>query len=142
MGRGAGGSAVPEACRCPPTVGAGAAPGERGCIRVREIGERLRHERMARAVSLEWIREETKISMRYLEALENGEFEKLPGEPYLTGFIRLYARAVGCDPEPILERYQELRSEEAAELEPVQPAPQRRRTFLTRLSETLQWLGL
>jgi len=107
---------------------------------MKEIGEWLRRERTARMVSLESIRDETKITMRYLQALEEGEFDKLPGEPYVKGFIRLYTRAVGCDAEPILERYRELQEKQARQ-EPAKRSPSRGRAFVTKLSETLQWLG-
>jgi len=110
---------------------------------MKEIGEWLRRERTARSVSLESVRDETKITMRFLQALEDGEFEKLPGEPYVSGFIRLYARAVGFDPAPVLAKYREFQAKEAAKRELMQDSrPSRARTFLTKLNEALQWLGL
>ena len=108
---------------------------------MKEIGDWLRRERMERMVTLEAVRDETKISMRYLQALEEGEFGCLPGEPYIKGYIRLYARAVGCDPEPIVRRYQELQGIESLREETKGSPKEKRRTFLTKLSGALQWLG-
>lgn len=109
---------------------------------MKEIGEWLQRERTQREVSLEWIREETKISFRYLQALEQGDFDCLPGEPYVKGFIRSYARAVGCDPDPIVQRYKELKAKETVAAESAKAHASRGRAFLTKVNETLQWLGL
>jgi cytoskeletal protein RodZ len=43
--------------------------------------------------------------MRYLQAIERGEFEKLPGGIYTTSYIRQYAEAAGCDQKLLLDRY-------------------------------------
>lgn len=51
--------------------------------------------REARGISLQQIAETTKISVRYLEAIERGAFERLPGGIYTEGYIRQYARAIG-----------------------------------------------
>jgi transcriptional regulator with XRE-family HTH domain len=51
--------------------------------------------RQARGISLREIADTTKIGMRYLEDIERGAFDKLPGGAYTEGFIRQYASAVG-----------------------------------------------
>ena len=53
--------------------------------------------RRNRGISLEQIAESTKISVRSLEAIEQGEFRKLPGGIYDTSYIRQYARAIEYD---------------------------------------------
>jgi cytoskeletal protein RodZ len=53
--------------------------------------------RRNRGISLEQIAESTKISIRSLEAIEQGEFRKLPGGIYNTSYIRQYARAIEYD---------------------------------------------
>jgi cytoskeletal protein RodZ len=53
--------------------------------------------RRNRGISLEQIAESTKISKRSLEAIEQGEFRKLPGGIYDTSYIRQYARAIEYD---------------------------------------------
>lgn len=80
---------------------------------MRELGEYLRREREARGISLDEIQEITKIRVRYLEAIERGELQEIPGETYVRGFLRNYARAVGLDGQAVLERYKSAR--EAAE---------------------------
>ena len=53
--------------------------------------------RRNRGISLEQIAESTKISIRSLEAIEQGDFRKLPGGIYNTSYIRQYARAIEYD---------------------------------------------
>ncbi len=70
------------------------------------LGENLRREREMRGVSLEEISAATKISIRFLQAIENEEFSKLPGGIFARSFIRMYARYLGLDEESILADYQ------------------------------------
>lgn len=62
-------------------------------------------ERSRRGVTLEQIRETTKIGLFFLQAIENGEFHKLPGGIYSTSYIRQYAQAAGVDANPLLQHY-------------------------------------
>ena len=61
------------------------------------FGDRLRREREMRGVSLEEIAESTKIGTRSLRALEDEDFEKLPGGIFNKGFVRAYSRFLGLD---------------------------------------------
>jgi cytoskeletal protein RodZ len=61
--------------------------------------------RLNRGISLEQIAESTKIGVRLLEAIERGDFRKLPGGIYSTSYIRQYARAIEYDESAILELY-------------------------------------
>ncbi len=61
--------------------------------------------RKNRGISLQEIAEATKISVRALEAIENGDFQKLPGGIYNTSYIRQYARAIDFDEGAILAAY-------------------------------------
>src|SRR5262252_1423185 len=61
--------------------------------------------RRNRGISLEQIAQSTKISVRSLEAIERGEFSKLPGGIYNTSYIRQYARAIDYDESAILSYY-------------------------------------
>src|ERR1700730_5328028 len=65
----------------------------------------LASRRKRSAISLEQISKATKIGIRSLEAIEAGEFEKLPGGVYSTSYIRQYARAIDFDESLILEHY-------------------------------------
>ena len=61
--------------------------------------------RRNRGLSLEQIAQNTKISVRALQAIEEGEFKKLPGGIYHTSYIRQYARAIEFDESEILAYY-------------------------------------
>ena len=59
------------------------------------IGETLRRERLKRNLDFEQISRELKISRRFLEAIENDQFDKLPGGVFAKSFVRQYARLLG-----------------------------------------------
>jgi cytoskeletal protein RodZ len=63
--------------------------------------------RQNRGISLQQIAEATKISVRCLQAIELGDFRKLPGGIYNTSYIRQYARAIDYDEAAILAVYHE-----------------------------------
>ena len=69
------------------------------------FGERLKRERELREVTLEEITSATRIGPRFLEALENEEWEKLPGGVFNRGFVRSVARYLGLDEENFLAEY-------------------------------------
>jgi cytoskeleton protein RodZ len=68
----------------------------------------LQARRVARGVSLQQISRATMITTRYLEAIERGAFEKLPGGVYTTSYLRQYARAIGCDEAALIDYYREV----------------------------------
>ena len=61
--------------------------------------------RRNRGITLEQIAASTKISIRSLEAIERGNFDKLPGGIYDKSYIRQYARAIDYDESQILDVY-------------------------------------
>jgi len=61
------------------------------------FGERLQREREMRGITLEEISESTKITSRCLRALEEEDFDKLPGGVFTKGFVRAYAAYLGLD---------------------------------------------
>ena len=62
----------------------------------------IRHNR---GITLQQIANSTKISIRSLEAIERGDFRKLPGGIYDTSYIRQYARAIDYDESELLAYY-------------------------------------
>lgn len=70
-----------------------------------KFGEDLRTERLARGIALEDITAVTKISQRYLVALEQERFRLLPGGILSKGIVRSYVGALGLDPQDWTERY-------------------------------------
>lgn len=70
-----------------------------------DLGQQLKNARQEKGLSLEDIQSITKIQKRYLESIENGEFQHLPGPFYMKAFVKSYAEAVGLDPEALLAEY-------------------------------------
>ena len=69
------------------------------------FGERLKRERELREVTLEEITQATRIGSRFLRALENEEWDKLPGGVFNRGFVRSIAHYLGLDEEAFLAEY-------------------------------------
>jgi cytoskeleton protein RodZ len=69
------------------------------------FGENLRRERELRGVSLREIADDTKISIRFLQALEQDRVDVLPGGLFRRTFVRQYARYVGLDPERMVAEF-------------------------------------
>ncbi len=69
------------------------------------FGSWLRRQREAREVSLREIADKTKISFRYLEAMEEDRFDLLPAAVFARGFLREYARYVGLNPDEVLNSF-------------------------------------
>lgn len=63
------------------------------------FGENLRRERELRGISLRDVADATKISIRFLEALEQGRIDVLPGGLFPRAFVRQYAKFLGLDPD-------------------------------------------
>jgi len=82
------------------------------------FGERLKREREMREVTLKEVTTATRIGPRFLEALENEDWDKLPGGVFNRGFVRAIARFLGLDEENLLAEY------DLAHGEPSIPAPQ------------------
>jgi cytoskeleton protein RodZ len=84
------------------------------------FGERLKRERELREVSMEELTKATRISARFVEALENEDWEKLPGGVFGHGFVRTIARYLGLNEEALLGEYDLARSEKSP-LPPAKP---------------------
>ena len=83
----------------------------------------LTSARQRAGCSLEQISQQTKISMRYLEALEQGRVEILPAGLYRRAMVRSYATAVGLDPDVAIERFDRTFGSQAARQQVVEPPP-------------------
>jgi cytoskeletal protein RodZ len=77
------------------------------------FGERLKREREMREVPLEELTKATRISVRFLQALENEDWGKLPGGVFGRGFVRTIARYLGLDEESFLSEYDLARSDKS-----------------------------
>jgi cytoskeleton protein RodZ len=82
-----------------------------------EIGNSLREARLRQGLDLTEIEQATKIRSRYLRALEEEQFELLPAQTYVKGFLKAYADQLGLDGDLYVE---EFNSRYATDDEPVQ----------------------
>jgi len=85
------------------------------------LGTWLRTQREARGVSLREIADASKISLRYLEALERDRFDVLPAPVFTRGFLKEYARVVGLDADEVVNLYLLAADETPPELPPDEP---------------------
>ena len=65
----------------------------------------LKEEREKKNISLAQIASDTRISLRYLQCIEEGRFSDLPGGVYNRAFLKAYCESINIDPREILERY-------------------------------------
>lgn len=95
----------------------------------------LHQARKQAGLSLEAIAEKTKISLRFLRAIETEEFEKLPGGIFATSYLRQYARAIGYDERDLLAHYNRKMGPSA----PVESLAEPEKTSRSLLD---RWLGV
>jgi len=69
------------------------------------VGKILRAAREKQGLSIEDVNSRTKVSILFLTAIENEEYDQLPPLSYTVGFIRLFATAVGQDPGAITAQF-------------------------------------
>ena len=70
-----------------------------------QLGDTLRERRIALGITIEQAEESTKIRGRLLQALEDGEYSRLPNPGYVRGYVSSYARYLELDPVPLLAMY-------------------------------------
>jgi transcriptional regulator with XRE-family HTH domain len=85
------------------------------------FGERMKRERELREVSLAEVTRGTRISQQFLEALENEQWDKLPGGVFSRGFVRSIARYLGLNEEDFLSEFDLARGDQTM----AAPAPYR-----------------
>lgn len=97
------------------------------------FGERLKREREMREVSVDELTKATRISPRFLEALENEQWERLPGGVFGRGFVRTIARYLGLNEEGLLGDYDLARGDQKMEA----PAP-----YENRIPSPPKWIPI
>lgn len=98
-----------------------------------ELGTILREARETKGLTASQVQERTKISARFIEAMEEGRYQDLPTPVHVRGFLKNYARFLGLDPQPLLARYEVSRNHRPVpiattnhtEVTPSQPIPSR-----------------
>lgn len=76
---------------------------------LKKFAEELKDARLKKDISLQQISTKTRIDIRFLEAIENGNYEILP-EVYLKAFIRSYAASVGLDENTTMKKFEAAKS--------------------------------
>ena len=107
-----------------------------------EIGETLREARMRRRIDMTEVESATKIRGKYLRALENEEWELLPGPTFVKTFLRTYAEYLGLDARLLVEEYrQRFERPSTQELTPFRRQPRRARRRLSLLGPGVVLFG-
>src|SRR6478609_7108350 len=88
-----------------------------------EIGETLRETRMRRRIDMTEVEAATKIRAKYLRALENEEWDLLPGPTFVRSFLRTYAQALGLDDKAIVDEYRLRYETPSEEHQPIVSSP-------------------
>ena len=99
-----------------------------------EIGATLRTAREQRGVSIDTAAEATKIRSRYLVALEEEDFERLPGPTYARGFLRSYSEFLELDAQLLIDEFSERFSSAPWEVDDEVMFPRRRNARANRNS--------
>ncbi len=81
------------------------------------LSERLKRERELRGVSLKQISEETRIGVRFLQALEDDRLDIIPGEFYRRSYLRAYARYLGLDEDRAVNAFEFERKDKSSQTE-------------------------
>jgi cytoskeletal protein RodZ len=83
---------------------------------MKDIGNFLKERREARGISLIEVEKDLKIRKKYLQALEEGNVDAIPGKTYIIGYLRNYSRYLGIDEEninQIIQTYNDLEKQKA-----------------------------
>src|SRR3954454_23537229 len=93
-----------------------------------DIGATLREARMRARIDISELEAETKIRAKYLRALENEEWDLLPGPTYVKSFLREYADALGLDGKLLVSEYKlQYEGPSDFEMQPISPRARRDR---------------
>ncbi|MET0624655.1 MAG: helix-turn-helix domain-containing protein [Pyrinomonadaceae bacterium] len=104
-------------------------PGRTGGGAEGSLGEQLRRARTERGVGLREVSEQTRITMRHLEAIEADDYKALPGGIFNKSFVKSYARAVGFPEARALELYERTARASGLHTDEVATSPQRSRIY-------------
>src|SRR5713101_2472006 len=96
------------------------------------LGDQMRAQRERMGLTLEQAAEDTRIREKFIKALENGDYNSLPGAVYTKGFLRNYAEYLGLEADELVAIYQQERGipEPPRSFEPMRPI-MRRNLILT-----------
>ena len=95
----------------------------------RELGALLRDKREKMGLTYAEISEQTRLRARFLEALENEDWDHLPSPAFVKGFIRSYARALELSEDGLVGLYEEITPQRKAPESLQPPAPKKKKGF-------------
>jgi cytoskeleton protein RodZ len=75
---------------------------------IKDFGSYLKSERELRGVTLDELHSKTNIPVRYLEALEKNQFDELPEEVFIRGYIRSVSNVIGAQEDEVLSTYMDM----------------------------------
>jgi len=90
------------------------------------LGDLLRNAREAKGMSVEQVAAVTRLNYQFIEAMEEGRWDKLPGQVYLRPFAKTYAEALGLDIKEVYKIIDGIAPETAAPEQPSEPEKRRR----------------
>lgn len=103
-----------------------------------QLGNYLRSIRVSKNISLDDIQDTTKIRKVYLQAIEDGEFDRLPGAFYVRAFTKSYCEAVGASFSEVVEQFQgELKVHDPSETN--EPSPTFQRSRIANVDRAIKW---
>ena len=76
------------------------------------VGSILSEARRQKGVDIAQVEQDTNIERVYIEALENDDYQKMPAEAYIVGFLRNYSEYLGLNPNDIIKQYKNLKMED------------------------------
>ena len=91
-------------------------------------GPRLRQARQSRGLQVEQIASQLHLTAKQIRALEQDDYQALPGPVFISGYMRNYARLLDLDPEPLLEAYRAAAPEARPQLSTARPSGPRQVT--------------
>ena len=104
--------------------------------------QELKTAREALGLSLADIFQRTRISVAYLQAIENNDFHLLPTSAYTKNFIKTYARALGIDSKPILINYEDYLNSRKGLQALLPEGVSKRKPLIRRIASTKIYLGI
>ena len=87
------------------------------------LGDLLRQTREQKNLSLDDVEKGTNIRKLYIKAIEDGNYDKLPGEVFLKGFIKTYGKFLGLDGQKLIEQYKAEKNPSVSSEEKPEPTP-------------------
>jgi cytoskeleton protein RodZ len=106
------------------------------------VGARLRQAREARTLSVDDVAVALKLGPRQVQALENGDWHGLPGQTFVRGFVRNYARLLQLDPLPLMEQLDASLDKPADSLSVPDSPPAKMPSSQPRRDRTMVFAGL